>query len=424
MDGVGFGRTDDGCVRDHNEDCFHVDNDRGFYLVCDGMGGHAAGEVASETAVVAAAATINQLEPVLTRVIRGKAPVDEAVQLMERAAHNACRAVFEKAASTPGAHGMGTTYVGLLVVGTKAVVAHVGDSRCYLIRGGEAHQLTSDHTVVTEMVQRGLLTPDQARDNPHAHVLSRALGLQPAVEVDVLPMDVLEGDRFILCSDGLGDYLESPEHLLQLLPDDLDGLPGRLVEFAKQQGGKDNVTVLAVDVLPSQAEDEQPEEATRTLETRLKLDVITESFLFRDMPFAHVSRVLQISRMEAFDEGQLIVEEGSLSSTVYIILEGEVSLRRGEEHVGLLKPGDVVGQTTLMAERASRAALVAGAECRVLRIEHARFVLLMQRRPFLGIELLTRLVASLGGALDASREREEECAVRGDGELPAAVTLF
>src|SRR4051812_24582207 len=208
-----WARTDVGHKRKHNEDSYLVDEALGLYAVADGMGGHAAGEVASAQAVKSIREALAEGKPVLEAF--AKSPTVESreqiASLMERAIHKACADIYAIAGSDMGKRGMGTTVVALLAAGKKAVVGHVGDSRVYLYRNGRAHQLTEDHTIIQEQLKRGLITRDQVATADNKNVITRAVGIQPSVAVDTLVTDLLPGDLFVLCSDGLHGYLADEE---------------------------------------------------------------------------------------------------------------------------------------------------------------------------------------------------------------------
>ena len=224
--------TDTGRVRDHNEDGYLVRPP--LYAVADGMGGHAAGEVASRLALDSL-----RTSPLGAEVGR------EAVR---RALTEANRVVFVSASEEGSSRGMGTTCALLLLTDGEAHLGHVGDSRIYRLRAGSLSQLTRDHTVVGEMVERGLITPAEAMADDSRGYLTRALGGSARVEVDVQTVDVRPGDRYLLCSDGLSTMLPD-ERIEQILvaAQDPQTAADTLVNAANDAGGEDNVTALVVD---------------------------------------------------------------------------------------------------------------------------------------------------------------------------------
>jgi PPM family protein phosphatase len=238
-------KTDVGRKRRDNEDSFCVATDIGLFVVADGMGGHAAGEVASRLAVETIREWVARSQPG-----NGAVPdVSAAATCLAGGIQAANRAVFEAARARPECSGMGTTVVSVLAVGARAILAHVGDSRIYRIRADGIAQLSRDHSVVQEQIDRGLLSPEEAAVSRYRHLITRALGLQASVEVDVQQQPWQPGDILLLCSDGLSDMLETGEILAQVRRhrDDLWAACGALVEQANARGGVDNITVLLVE---------------------------------------------------------------------------------------------------------------------------------------------------------------------------------
>jgi len=237
--------TDTGRVRDHNEDGYLVDHDVGLIAVADGMGGHRGGEVASAAA----------LEALRIAFVAG-APVDEAVGVANDAVH-------EQSVADPNLRGMGTT----LTAGSfddegHLVLGHVGDSRAYLARDGDLERVTTDHSLVEELIQAGELTPEEAERDPRRSMITRALGLEPGVVVDVIEVALRDGDRLVLCSDGLTTMVGEDE-IASLLAAEPDATRAAacLVDAANAAGGVDNITVVVIDVIGNGAGSESDESA-------------------------------------------------------------------------------------------------------------------------------------------------------------------
>lgn len=226
-------RSHEGKVRDNNEDAFHAG--ARVFCVADGLGGHQAGEVASGIA----AKQISTLDAV---------PVDEAVTHLAEAVRQANRLVHDEARSDPAKTGMGTTLTAIVVDDAAAHLAHVGDSRCYLLRDNDVQLLTEDHTVVGRMVADGMLTEEQAASHPQRSMLTRALGTRRIVDVDVTHVPLHGGDRLLLCSDGLTAVVDPLELPKLTMGTDLDEVVARLVDVSLERGAPDNVTVVLVEV--------------------------------------------------------------------------------------------------------------------------------------------------------------------------------
>jgi len=232
------GDTNVGKVRSANEDAMIVDPGRGLYVVLDGMGGANAGDIASQTA-----------RDAILSFVAHKRTAMEPKALLEAAIQSGSAAVFGAAQAHRERHGMGTTVVAcLLVDATHAVIGHVGDSRAYLLRQGRLQMLTRDHTIVEELVDRGLLSPDEAERHPYKNVLSRNLGARAETRVDVVELVLKPGDRLLLCSDGLYGYA-SAEGIQYVLGsgDAPDQVAGDLIELALRGGGGDNVTTIVIE---------------------------------------------------------------------------------------------------------------------------------------------------------------------------------
>ena len=227
--------TDVGLRRRANEDCYALAPDLGLYLVADGMGGHKAGQMASQLATEAALQAVQSLQGAVVGL----------AELLRHAVTCANREILRTAEPRPELAGMGTTLVAVLVGDDRLALAHVGDSRAYIVRSGEIRALTDDHSVVGELIRRREITEDAARSHPHRHVLTRALGVRPSTEPDLAEITPEVGDTLVLCSDGLTTHLRDEEiaGAVTACLDLQDGCDA-LIEHAKRRGGVDNITVV------------------------------------------------------------------------------------------------------------------------------------------------------------------------------------
>ena len=230
-------RTDVGRRRSENEDSFALAPRLGLYLVADGMGGHTAGQFASRLATRGCVAALRELA-------ESRATLTEKLRACVEAAN---REVYETAQAKPELTGMGTTLVVLLAGAGRIALAHVGDSRAYLIRAGTIRRLTDDHSLVAELVRRQEISEESARGHPHRHVLTRALGVRKSVEPDLAELTPQVGDAVVLCSDGLTTHVEDVEIAAVATKErDVEAVCARLVDLANARGGEDNVTVALV----------------------------------------------------------------------------------------------------------------------------------------------------------------------------------
>ena len=244
-----FGLTDIGLRRANNEDAFLADGALGLYVVCDGVGGRSGGEIASANTVRLIWEWVRQ-ESGSLRVAASAQDADALARVghvLRGAIQHASYMLSAQGRQEPQNEGMSTTVSALIVVGRSIVLGQVGDSRIYLARGGTYHQLTEDHTLVQFKIRHGLLNPAEAEHSRERHIITRAVGQHDYVEVDISTIALESGDRFLLCSDGVHDYLKSEADLRALMsPPSEDGVR-KAIAFAKDKGGKDNITALLVE---------------------------------------------------------------------------------------------------------------------------------------------------------------------------------
>lgn len=247
---LSVGVSDVGRRRPHNEDAYLCEDELGLYVVCDGVGGNAKGEVASAESIDLVHSWVKRWRKTLEAHVAAPTEENAALvrRLLENAVQSACYMVFGMGQQDPRQRGMSSTLSSLLISGPSAFIGQVGDSRVYLLRNGKVVQLTEDHTLVNFRLKLGLITPEEAANAPGKNVITRAVGHQDYVEVDTLEVAVRPGDRFMLCSDGLHGYVEDPE-LPKLMVGDRGGVAQKLVDLANARGGRDNITVIVCDVV-------------------------------------------------------------------------------------------------------------------------------------------------------------------------------
>ena len=245
-------RTDPGMVRGHNEDAVFANPNLGLMILADGMGGYNAGEVASGIATMFLSTELER-----DFVTRSPHEVDQVTgqsfahrSILDKVAMTNS-AIFNTAESQPQYAGMGTTLVTALFYDNQVTVAHIGDSRLYRLRGDEFCTITRDHSLLQEQIESGMITVEEARFSQNKNLVTRALGVDPAVETEIHDYPVQPGDIYLLCSDGLNDMVEDEEiHLtLQMLSANLDLAATQLIQMANDNGGRDNVSVILVKVL-------------------------------------------------------------------------------------------------------------------------------------------------------------------------------
>ena len=236
-----FSKTDRGRVRTDNQDAYfagRISDNAVFAVVCDGMGGANAGNIASENAV-------RHISEYIIRSYRDGMDISELEKTVRNAVMSANIELFDMSASEQALSGMGTTAVIALIREGEAIIANVGDSRIYLING-EIKQLTRDHSVVQSLIESGKITPEDAKYHPRKNVITRAIGAEGSVTADSAVITLKDGDKLLLCTDGLSNYLDDNEILNVFKNTDISAVPETLVEKANQNGGGDNITVVTL----------------------------------------------------------------------------------------------------------------------------------------------------------------------------------
>ena len=389
-------RTDVGKRRQHNEDAMLTDPEHGLFVVADGVGGRAAGEVASALTI----ATFREASEELHQVVQAYASRPEwstrnqVLDMLNEICQRASKRVFDEAEAR-GQKGMTTTLVACVMGGGAVFLAHAGDSRAYLLRDGIMRQLTEDHSMVNELVRIGQMTAEEARKSSYRHVITRAIGLYPSVQADLMSIEVLPGDRLLLGSDGLSDPV--PKKLIQKIATegDVDQVADNLIAATLERGAPDNVTVLAID----------PEASPQFEAARARAQVMEELFLFRELPFHARLRVSTICEELFFTPGQTLVEEGQVGDAMYVIVQGEVGVSHNRMELACLGPGEHFGEMSLVDQQ-PRSATVTGiafGSAIVIRREHLQEF--CRREPELGVQLTWKLLATLGQRLRGANAR-------------------
>jgi protein phosphatase len=244
--------TDPGMVRSHNEDSVAADAANGLVVLADGMGGYNAGEVASGMATTVIITEMQQsLLKAQPHEIDPKTNQQIAGRLVREQVMKANTSIYQAAQSQPQYAGMGTTLVVCLFYDNKVLVAHLGDSRLYMLRDGKFRQVTRDHSLLQEQIDSGLISPEQAKNAQHKNLVTKALGIDPSVEPEIHEYPVQAGDIYLLCSDGLCDMVDDEDigMAVQTFGNNLTMAASHLVQMANDNGGRDNVSVILVRVL-------------------------------------------------------------------------------------------------------------------------------------------------------------------------------
>ena len=392
--------TDTGRTRDHNEDNFLVDKKLNLFVVADGMGGHAAGEVASSVAVREVRRVVAENRERVEAFIKEDSPEGRRslVKLLEEAVLAACARVYELSRESADRQGMGTTLSMMLVAGARGFIGHVGDSRIYLARAGQVHQLTEDHSLVNELIKRGRLKPGDEFESPYKNAVTRAVGVYETVEPDTFDFDVLPGDNFLLCSDGLSCYIDDPLTLDYLTRDEIKAIPEAFIVLANESGGKDNITAVVVRALQAEAEDQQK----RAQDVRQKLDTLRAIQLFKYLTYKGLVKVLNITTTRTFEAGEVVFQEDGREETFFVLLEGQVRLTKGASVLADLEAGSHFGEMAMIDKAPRSATATALRPSRALVIHRGRFFELLRNEPLMAVKMTWSFIQVVNARLRAT----------------------
>ncbi|HQY65114.1 MAG: Stp1/IreP family PP2C-type Ser/Thr phosphatase [Myxococcales bacterium] len=409
-----FAATDVGRVREHNEDNFLVDKKLQFFIVCDGMGGHAAGEVASAIAVRAVHEEVKKEREMLQDFARGsrgssRVTKKEVLALLDTAVLRACAKVHEAAQNDDGKRGMGTTLSALLILGNTGFIAHVGDSRIYMERSGIVKQITEDHTVINELIRRGKLTEDQISRVKQKNAITRAVGVYQRVEVDTLTFELLPGDSFLLSSDGLTGYLDGPEELADyLLAEDGASAVKGLISLANERGGKDNITCILVHITGEI--DDAKERAARVAQKR---EILAKMPIFARLVDSELMHVMQSVEVRLFRHGETVITEGEKGDELFIVLKGAVNVLRGNDELARFGVGDHFGEMALIRAVPRSATVVSDGASELMVIKRGDFFEILRNEHQTAVKILWQFLGVLADRLDQTNQELRDARRKG-----------
>ena len=404
MNLLSFSATHIGKVKDQNEDFYYANEQDGIFIIADGMGGHAAGEVASRMAVDV---TLRSLQP-RQEELGQLAAIDSAenrkriLAILEDVVRAADQAIYARAQNEPEKRGMATTIDVLFIINGSAFIAHVGDSRVYLIRNQQSFLLTTDHTLANHLSSQGKLSIEEIEKIPHKHALMRALGMASGTQIDAIHLDLLRGDKFLLCTDGLSHYFKSNNDLLSLWGEvTSQGTAEDMVQFANQHGGRDNTTVILVGI-------DDPGVSQKHVETTQKIRLLQHISLFKELSYQEMLQLLPLTQEVNVTAGQTLIKEGESGDELFILLSGRVEVTSEGVNITTLGPGNQFGELALVDDRPRSATIKALEPSRLLLLKRADFRQLT-RNGELAPKLLWNLIFNISGRLrDTSWQLTEQ----------------
>lgn len=366
----------------HNEDAYLCDEALSLFIVADGLGGHEAGDVASALCVHKVRDIIAENRDMLDQLAAGDPDVDRSavLRVLEHAIQTAASQIRERAAAAPQLERMGTTCSLLLLVGERGFIAHVGDSRVYLVRHHTVHQLSEDHCLANELQRRGRIKMEDLADSGYkelASAVTRAVGIYENVEVDTFDLKVLPGDHFLLCTDGQHGYLDDVTISRAMDLTRLSAAVERLISCAYQGGGHDNITSIAVRIV---SEESSPLAATLS-------DRLAANPLLLHLDHAEIERLAAAVEELSLADGDRICE-GHPGDALFIVSSGAIDLEQDGERIARFDQGDLVSGVFLeeRADDGGAVALAAG-PTRLLVIRWSQLVDAISEDPRLAIKL-------------------------------------
>jgi serine/threonine protein phosphatase PrpC/CRP-like cAMP-binding protein len=394
--------SDVGRQRDHNEDTYLVDHHLGLFVVCDGMGGHAAGEVASALAVKVFHDCVKRDAWMLEGYASNKRGPDKVTRkqilsLLENSINQASSLVHAEAQKDPNKRGMGTTLVAIVIAAKQAFVVWVGDSRIYLLRDSVLEQLTEDHSVFNELLKRKKMSREDIEKLPQKNAITRAIGVYEHTEPESLVLDLVAGDRFLLCTDGLHGYFDDDLDELSNLLGTTEGNRAveKLIAAANERGGKDNITSVVVTFGDVSKRDEN-----YARRVQLKRDILARMPLFRALNDREILRLLQVVEVHPYKDADVVIREGDRGEELFIVLTGSVKVMRGETELARLKPGDHFGEMALVRNQPRSATVLSDLDSELMVIRRTDFFDILRNEHQLAVKLLWQFLGVLADRLD------------------------
>lgn len=319
--------------------------------------------------------------------------------LMQNAIKHACKTVFNEGQKEDYLSGMSTTLTAVLILNSKALLGHVGDSRLYLKRNKEVYLITEDHTVGHEIRERSISSHRAVTANRFDSVLKKSVGFSQTVEADTMLFDLLPGDQLLLCSDGLYNNVSKAIEFLPIIQQDTRSSLQSLIDLANNRGGRDNITCILINC---SLEEKSYEGICEDREELLNDLSIFNNFLFKDMNFTRINRLIDCIETYDIEKGELICAKGQCPHGLFIILKGSVDVYDDEKIFGSLKRKQFFGQYSLMMEKKEKYCYLAGDNCKVIYLDTDNYRQLCRNHPKFGVQLLENFIKGCESIMTSS----------------------
>ncbi len=398
------------------EDSILSDESGRLFIVADGMGGTAAGNIASQAAIQLITSFVDEHRGEIEAFESGETSRQDMLNLLERAVQEASQSVFEMAQSNAQQRGMGTTLSLLLLTKKRGFIAHVGHSRIYILRQGEVIQLTEDHSLMAELVRQGRMTQAQITAAKTSESVTRALGIYAHVQVDTFDFELAAGDSFLLATRGIWASVNSNQEISDVI--EAKGYaeaPNAFINLRNARNHTEDATALLVRVIASRGEMDAP----HSDDLSLKLKVLKQIPLFKHLSYVQLVAVLNVSEVRAYPSGTHIFQEGQMGEELYVVLDGQVSIEKNGTELAALGSGSLFGEMAIM-DKAPRSALaVATEDTRLIEVGRSRLFALMRQEKDIAVKLLWCFVQVLNQRLRTTNLDLMKLRESNQGELTA-----
>ena len=390
-----------GLSHEHNDDFVYFNEDLNLSIVCDGVSANGHGGTAAEICASEIASFLYENSQLLSELDSEQESGQRGIiDLLQNAAYRASEKLVSAARGKASLRGMATTMSMLLISGNKAFLGHVGDSRIYLCRQGRFHQLTRDHTIGNDLLEKGFISAEELERHPFRNALSKSFTTSAAVSIDTLMFDILTGDRIILCSDGFYETAQKDRDLwADVLIDNTRVACEKLIDNTMALEPADDVSLILIQA--HESDKAQPPRIS-TDEFNLKAAMLQKVFLFQDLELKEVLKVMERVAILETKANESIIEEGSRATTLYVLLSGGVAVSKAGKHVATLHAGNHFGEMSLFEQQKRSASVRSSMDSRLLVMSKEDFTSLLKEDPQLGLKLMWRVAEELSHRLAAS----------------------